>query len=509
MIFKKWPSIWKKSGFYFPLKLFYCFCPGCRSERNSEKPEGEALVGASVLVKGSTNGALTNSDGAFTILANPATDTLQVSYIGFETQSIGLAGRSSLDISLVEEASTLDDVVITALGIERDEKTLGYAAQEVDGSSLTVAREPNFVNSLSGRVAGVNISQGASGVGSSARIVIRGETSIAGNNQPLFVVDGVPISNDIFSSRSEGNLEVDYGNAAASINPDDIESVTVLKGANATALYGSRALNGVILITTKSGKGKKGIGISVNSTTTFENPLVIPEYQNEYGQGANGQFEFVDGSGAGVADGVDESWGPRMDVGLLIPQHDSPTANGFRGGDNAIADRGEIAATPWTSAPDNVRNFFETGYTLTNNVSLAGGNDKGDFRLSYTNLYNEGTLPNTDLRRHTFNLSTSFNPVDKLTFRINANYIDTDSDNRPTNSYGTENVMYLWVWFGRHIEMNSLRDYWQPGLEGVQQFNYNYNWHDNPYFTQFENTNGLDKNRCSVTCLLPMTSQIN
>ena len=464
--------------------------------------EGTPLIGATVRVQGSTAGTVTDQAGQFTLRNVTAGDSLLVSYLGYATQTVPVGSDGELTVGLRSQERALDDVVITALGIERDQKSLGYAVQEVDGAALDQAREPNFVNTLAGRVAGVNITQGASGVGSSARMVIRGETSISGNNQPLFVVDGVPISNDNFSTRSEGNLEIDYGNAAAEINPDDIESVTVLKGANATALYGSRALNGVVLIATKSGKSGKGIGVSVNSTTTFETPLRIPQYQNQYGQGANGEFTFVDGSGAGVNDGVDESWGPRLDVGLEIPQHDSPTegvnpetGEPYRGGDFAVPNRGEVLPTPWTSDPNNIRNFFETGITTTNNVALSGANDKGDFRLSYTNLTSEGTMPNTDLSRNTLNLSTSFRPMDRLTFRVNANYVDTDSDNRPTNSYGTENVMYLWVWFGRQINMNSLEDYWQPGLEGIQQFNYNYNWHDNPYFTQFENTNGLKKDR--------------
>lgn len=457
---------------------------------------GSPLVGASIIAEGTQTGTLSDDEGKFTLKLPAGTEKLVVSYIGYTRQIIDIEGKTSFAITLAEESAEADEVIITALGIEREAKTLGYAAQEIDGDQFTQAREPNFVNSLSGRVAGVNITQGASGVGSSSRIIIRGETSISGNNQPLFVVDGVPISNDQFSTRSEGNLEVDYGNAAGELNPDDIESVTVLKGANATALYGSRALNGVVLIKTKTGRAQRGLGVTFNSTTTFETPLRIPQYQNEYGQGANGEFSFVNGSGAGVNDGVDESWGPKLDAGLMIPQHDSPTSNGFRAGDSHPSiDRGTITPTPWISNPDNIRNFFETGLTTTNNISISGGNDKNDFRLSYTNLYSEGILPNTDLKRNTLNLSSSFRPVEKLTFRVNANYVDTDSDNRPTNSYGTENVMYLWVWFGRHINMSSLRDYWQPGLEGVQQYNYNYNWHDNPYFTQFENTNGLQKNR--------------
>ena len=468
----------------------------------TDQADGLALEGATVMVKGTTLGAFTDAAGKFSISGVSETDSLQVIFIGYATKVLSVGTQSEFTIALEEQARELEDVVITALGIERQEKSLGFAVQEVEGESLTQAREPNFINGLAGRAAGVNVTQGASGVGSSARIVIRGETSISGNNQPLFVVDGVPISNDNFSTRSEGNLEVDYGNAAAEINPDDIGSVTILKGANATALYGSRALNGVVLITTKSGRAGKGIGVTVNSTTTFETPLRIPQYQNQYGQGANGEFTFVDGSGAGVNDGVDESWGPQLDVGLEIPQHDSPTTGinpetglPYRGGDFAVPNRGEVTATPWTSSPDNIRNFFETGITTTNNVALSGANDKGDFRLSFTNLASQGIMPNTDLGRNTLNFSTSFRPIDKLTFRINANYVDTDSKNRPNNSYGTENVMYLWVWFGRQIDMSSLEDYWQPGLEGLQQYNYNYNWHDNPYFTQFENTNGLKKDR--------------
>lgn len=468
----------------------------------TDQAEGIALEGATVMVKGTTKGAFTDAEGKFRLVGVSAQDSLVFSYIGYADQTMVVGSNEVFNVVMVAVNREVDEVIITALGIERDEKSLGYAVQEVEGAGLTQAREPNFINALAGRAAGVNITQGASGVGSSARIVIRGETSISGNNQPLFVVDGVPISNDLFSTRSEGNLEVDYGNAASEINPDDIEAVTILKGANATALYGSRALNGVVLVTTKSGRAGRGIGVTVNSTTTFETALRIPQYQNEYGQGANGEFSFVDGSGAGVNDGVDESWGPKLDIGLNIPQHDSPTTGTnpetgepYRGGDASVQDRGDVIPTPWISNPDNVRNFFQTGITTTNNVSLSGANDKGDFRLSFTNLTSEGILPNTDLGRNTLNFSTSFRPIDKLTFRVNANYVDTDSDNRPTNSYGTENVMYLWVWFGRHINMSSLEDYWQPGLEGIQQYNYNYNWHDNPYFTMFENTNGLKKDR--------------
>ncbi len=462
----------------------------------------EPLIGVNILVKGTSQGTVTDIDGAYELELKEGTETLVFSFIGYANQEIAVNGQSTLDIAL-SEGLALSEAVVTALGIKRDEKSLGYAVQKLDGDEFTEAKEPNFVNALSGKVAGVNITNGGSGVGSSSRIVIRGESSLSGNNQPLFVVNGIPINNSIGgNNRAEGNLETDYGNGAGEINADDIESISVLKGANATALYGSRAANGVILITTKSGAATKGIGVSFNSTTTIENPLRIPEYQNRYGQGSNFQFDFVNGFGGGTADGVDESWGPAFS-GQSINQHDSPTSSGVRAGDFAarplnpdgtFAD--QINATPWTAAPTNIEDFFETGVTTSNNIALSGGDANRNFRLSYTNLYSEGILPNTNLKRNTLAFDASQKFLDnKLKVTTNINYVNSGSDNRPNNSYGTENVMYLWVWFGRHIDMNSLRNYWQPGLEGVQQFNYNYNWHDNPYFTMFENTNAFDKDR--------------
>ncbi len=457
----------------------------------------EPVPGVNVLVKGTAQGTITDLDGQYRLNVGDDVETLLFSYVGYETQEVDINNQSTINVNLAVDAQQLGEVIVTALGVERETKALGYAVQEIEGNTLTQAREPNLLNSLSGRIAGVQITNGASGVGSSSRITIRGENSLVpGNNSPLFVVDGIPISNETRSFRSEGNLETDYGNGAAEINPDDIANISVLKGASASALYGSRGANGVVLITTKSGKGQQGIGVSVNSTTTFERPLRIPNYQNQYGQGAGFDFAFGDGFGAGVNDNIDESWGPLMDQGTSIAQHDSPTTNGFRGGDSHPSiDRGDITPTPWTSAPNNIDDFFETGYTLTNNVALTGANEDGNFRLSYTNLTSEGILPNTDLERNTVNLSAQYNLTDKLKATASVNYIASGSNNRPNNSYGTENIMYLWVWFGRQIEMNSLENYWQPGLEGVQQYNYNYNWHDNPYFTMFENTNGFDKDR--------------
>ncbi|MEL6252240.1 MAG: SusC/RagA family TonB-linked outer membrane protein [Bacteroidota bacterium] len=459
------------------------------------------LEGVNVVVKGSTKGAITNSGGEFSLDEVKSSDVLVFSYLGYGTMEQAVGNETFFNISLEEGGINLDEVTVTALGIKRASKSLGYAIQEVSGEDLQVVKTPNLLNNLTGKVAGVTITQGGSGVGSSARIVIRGESSLSGDNQPLFVVNGIPISNaNGGNGRSQGNLEADYGNGAADISPDDIESISILRGANATALYGSRAANGVVLITTKSGRGTKGIGVSINSSTTIENPLRIPEYQNQYGQGAGFNFEFVDGFGSGTNDNIDESWGPALD-GRMQVQHNSRNAEGLRAGDFALrpenyTDQSSYELLPWVPQPDNIENFFETGVTTNNNISITAANETSNFRLSFSNLYSEGILPNTDLRRNGVNLDLGHNLLNnRLHINTNINYINSGSNNRPNNSYGTENIMYLWVWFGRQIPMETLRDYWQPGLDGIQQFNYNYNWHDNPYFTMFENTNGFSKDR--------------
>ncbi|EPR71645.1 TonB-dependent receptor domain-containing protein [Cyclobacterium qasimii] len=224
--------------------------------------------------------------------------------------------------------------------------------------------------------------------------------------------------------------------------------------------------------------------------------MKLPDWQNKYGQGNNGQFAFVDGAGSGNADGVDESWGPALDVGSMIPQFDSPRdVAGFRGGDLNAPAGSTITPTPWISNPNNISDFFETGVTLSNNVAISSGNEKSNFRFSWTNLDQKGTVPNTDLKRNTLAFSGTSMITDRLTINTNINYQKSTSDNRPSISYGTESLMYLWIWYGRQINTNSLKNYWMPGMEGRQQFNYNYNYHDNPYFNVYENTNGQTKDR--------------
>ncbi|WP_027064751.1 MULTISPECIES: SusC/RagA family TonB-linked outer membrane protein [Maribacter] len=454
------------------------------------------LPGATVVVKGTSNGVATDFDGNFSIELTGSNDILLVSYIGYIKKEVDVTGKSATIISLEPDSQQLDEVVVTALGIEREKKSLGYASQELNNDEVVQAREPNLLNSMSGKVAGLQITNSPTGLGGSARVSIRGDASLNINgNSPLFIVDGTPISNEIVGSSGSGTQSVDYGNGASEINPQDIESINVLKGPAAAALYGSRAANGAIIITTKKGKSQSSkLGISFNTGVTIENVLMLPDWQNEYGQGNNQQFAFVDGSGSGIADGVDESWGPRLDTGLMIPQFDSPRTDGTRGGDTFVSDA-DIIPTPWVSQPDNTKDFFETGITKTNSIAISKSGEMGNMRLSFQNLDQEGTLPNTDLKRNTLSFSGTMNVSDKVKVNANINYVKTDSDNRPAVGYGTESIMYLFIWYGRQLNTNNLRDYWQPGLEGTQQFNYNYNYHDNPYFTMYENTNAQDKDR--------------
>ncbi|WP_419213961.1 SusC/RagA family TonB-linked outer membrane protein [Maribacter sp. X9] len=454
------------------------------------------LPGATVVVEGTTNGVATDFDGNFEIEISGTNQILLISYIGYIKKEFDTAGKSSATISLEPDSQQLNEVVVTALGIERNKKSLGYASQELNNEEVVQAREPNLLNGMSGKVAGLQITNSPTGLGGSARVSIRGDASLNINgNSPLFIVDGTPISNQIVGSNGSGTQSVDYGNGAAEINPQDIASINVLKGPAAAALYGSRAANGAIIITTKKGKSQSSkLGVSFNTGITVENILMLPDWQNEYGQGNNQQFAFVDGSGSGIADGVDESWGPRLDTGLMIPQFDSPREDGTRGGDTFISDS-PIMPTPWVSNPDNTKDFFETGITKTNSIAISKSGDMGNMRLSFQNLDQEGTLPNTDLKRNTLSFTGSLNVSNKVKVNANINYVKTDSDNRPATGYGTESIMYLFIWYGRQLNTNNLRDYWQPGLEGRQQFNYNYNYHDNPYFTMYENTNAQDKDR--------------
>lgn len=458
--------------------------------------DGSPLPGVYVLIKGTNNGSATDVNGAFQVSA-PSTATLVFSSVGYKTQEIALAGQSQLNVVMELDVTEVDEIVVTAIGMTRAKKALGYSVQQVSGADVSQAKETNVINSLQGRIAGAVVTNTSGAVGASSRIVLRGVNFIGSNNQPLFVVDGVPIINSNFGGTD--NEGVNRGNGAGDINPDDVESYTVLKGPNAAALYGSRASNGVILITTKSGKNKKGLGVTFNNSTTWETPMKLPDFQNEYGQGSGGQFAFVDGAGGGVADGTDESWGPKLDIGLMIPQFNSPID----------PDTGERIPTPWVSQPDNVKNFYETGHTMTNNIALVGGTENMNFRVSITNLTQKGMVPNTDYRRNTISVSGATDLSKKLNVSANVSYVNAKSDNLPGYGYDAQNVVQQQNWFGRQVDIAALKDYKNQELgyayadipltagKGIAgyKYNWNYNYHNNPYFTLNENLNSLDRDR--------------
>jgi TonB-linked SusC/RagA family outer membrane protein len=443
--------------------------------------DGSGIPGVTVLIKGTSTGVLTDLDGKYSISVPRDANALQFSFVGMQKQEVALTASNVVDVIMISEAQKIEGVVVTALGISRDKKSLGYSVQDVQGSDLTKAREANVVNALSGKVAGVQITNSSGSVGATSRIVLRGVTSLSGDNQPLFVVDGVPISNSTFGN-SDGYGGTNRGSGVADINPDDIESVSVLKGPNAAALYGSRASNGVIIVTTKKGKSQKGkgIGVAYSNTTMFDTPLRLPDYQNSYGQGSGSQFSFVDGKNNGINDGVDESWGPKLDVGTLIPQWDSPIVGGVR------------QATPWVSHPNNVKDFFDVGVAMTNNVALDGGNENANFRISYTNFNQKGMVPNTDLKRNTFALSAGGHPSKNLNVEGNANYVNSKSDNMSNYGYDAQNVMQQFIWSGRQNDIPDLAQY--TYADGTKR-NWNYNYHNNPYFTLYENTNKMNRDR--------------
>lgn len=444
---------------------------------------GSPLIGASVVVKENpTVGTITDLDGKFRLKVDANAKSLIVSFIGFTTLQVELGASNDVSITLTPGVQ-LEDVVVTSLGVTRQKKSLGYAVQDVKGDEIARAKETNIINSLTGKIAGVQITNSSGAVGSSSRIVIRGANSLKSNSQPLFVVDGVPFLNTEFSG--DGNEGVNRGNGAIDINPDDIENISVLKGPNAAALYGSLAANGVVLITTKAGSlnrktTTKGIGVELSNSTTFENPLRLPKYQNEYGQGSGGEFSYVDGANGGINDGVDESWGPKLDAGLKIPQYNSPVVNGVR------------EATDWVSSPDNVKDFIETGMTSTTNLAFGGASTFGSFRLSFTNMNQKGMIPNTDYKKNTISFGASVFPVEKLNISASANYVLSNSNNMPGYGYDAQNVMQQILWAARQVYYPDLKNY--KNADG-SKYNWNYNYHNNPYATLYENTNKLNRDR--------------
>ena len=391
---------------------------------------GEPLPVATIQIVGTTIGTTTDFDGLFSLEVRSEADVLKISFIGYLPATITVGSNVEFTIPLEEDVLKLDEVVVTALGIKREKKALGYAVQDVKGDELEEANPDNVVSALSGRVAGAQIVTSSGQLGSSSTIKLRGNKTFMGNNQPLFVVDGTPIINSINTAQSNQTY-TDFGNAAMDIDPSEIESISVLKGASASALYGSRAANGVVLITTKKGSQKKGLGVEFSTSFDFSNVYILPDYQNDYGQGRNGsEYEWQNNyadltyqefhdkrefrwatDGSGYRMDWDESWGSRLDAGLMVAQMDSP-----------LDANGNVIPTPWVSHPDNVKDYYETGMSTINNLALTSVTDKSQTRLTLAYSGQKGTSPNTNQKKLNIGLKTHNDLTDRLSFDVNFNY---------------------------------------------------------------------------------------
>ena len=422
---------------------------------------GEPLAGATVLVKGSANGTLTDEKGRFTIKAEPK-EVLVGSFIGFVSTEIVVGDQRVVNLTLTELKEQLSEVVITALGIEKQKSTIGFAVEDIKGSELVKAREPNPINALTGKIAGLTVGSSTEMLGAPT-VLLRGYA-------PLYVVDGVPVQTDTWD-----------------LNPDDIETYTVLKGPSAAALYGSRGQYGAIQITTKRGsKDKRGFNAEFNSSTMFEGGFIaLPKTQDLYGPGDHGVYAFGDGKGGngGLNDADYDVWGPALN-GQLIPQYDSPVVNGVR------------TSTPWIArGKDNLKRFLQTGSLSTNSFSFGATNGKGDIRMSASHSYQKGMVPNTELNMTNFNLSGGYNITPKLRVDANLAYGRQYTPNTPDVTYGPNSIIYnITVWAGADWNISDMRNYWQPGKEGIQSNYEEYTRYHNPYFMSYEWLRGHYKN---------------
>jgi TonB-linked SusC/RagA family outer membrane protein len=433
----------------------------------SDAKTDQPIAGVTVSRKNSPAATITDETGAFSIQANKGED-LVISIVGYETQTTRISSAQSLEIKLTPGFSQLTDVVVTALGIKKERARLGYAVQDVKGEQLIKAREPNLINSLTGRVAGLNI-RNSTDLFQDAGITLRGR-------RPLIVIDGIP----------------DQSADMWKINADDVENITVLKGASASALYGSIGQNGAIMITTKRGKSKQ-VSVELNSSTVFQPSFIrIPDVQTTYGNGNKGKYAYVNGSGSGT-EGAGWIWGPKLD------QRDPTTPSGFVELPQYNSPRdpvtGKLIPLPWISrGKNNVRDFFRTGLISSNNISVTKASENGSFRASASHIYQEGIVPNTNLNNSSFTLAGNYALSSKLNIDTRFTYNREYTKNFPETGYGPTNYLYnLVLWTGVDVDIKQLRDYWEPGKEGIQQRHYNNSWYNNPYFQAYEFLRGYYK----------------
>lgn len=465
------------------------------------------LPGVSVVEKASLrNGTSAGADGDYRITVKEGS-TLLFSFLGYEDKEIVVGRNNVVDVIMTMKTNALNESVVTALGIKREEKSLGYSVAKVQASDLNATVSGNWLNGMAGKVAGLNYNYAGAGPGGSIRVTLRGESSInPANSEALFVIDGVPVNSGMDAtgdnSYMSSDLPVDFGNGASDLNPEDIENVTVLKGPAATALYGSRAANGAIVITTKAGRTSRGIGVSVSSSATFEDAGYWPDFQNEYGSGNSGSdkyYSFYSIASEGVSrTQATMAWGPRFE-GQLYYQY---------GGQN---EDGTYTATPWV-ARDWYKGFFRTGITFRNTVSIDGSNGKGSTgRVSFTDTKNDWITPNSGYRTQSLSMAftSSINRFVKLEGR--ATYYHKKSDNLPMAGYGSASIMNLLMWSSPSVDVNWYKDYWVKGQEGYKQNRPFNSGSDSPYLQAYEQLNTINRDRVygtakvTFTILAPLT----
>ena len=468
---------------------------------------GTPLQGASITIPTMNLGTYSGADGRYSFTV-PATrsigqaERITARRIGFRAQAVNVTlsgGTITQDFTLTATPTELSGIVVTALGVQREKSQLGTAQQQVTSDEITNVKAQSVVQQLEGKVAGVQIT-GSGTPGGSNMITIRGSNSITGDNTPLFIVDGTPISKADRGADPYGGW--DFGSAVNDLNPDDIETMSVLKGPNAAALYGSRAANGVILITTKKGRNSGGrVRSELNTFYTFEKPSIIPDYQNQYGQGAGGRFRFFDGQGGGVNDGADQSWGPKFDPNLKIHQFTD-------GPDTSVK-------SPWLGHPNNVSSFFDMGHTASATLAVSGGTDRANARLSMGSDNTQSFIPGTYLTKTNALLAGDLQINDRASANATVQYVRNSGRNRPGQGYGNS-ILESFVWFGRQVDMSALKNGWQHsgalnGGPSNREFNWNYNYHNNPYFLMYGNPEGDTRDRLigTVSSTYRLTDWLN
>ncbi len=465
--------------------------------------DGQPVPGAAVVVEGTTSGTVTDLDGNYIIVVPSTESAIKFSFIGMKESRQVIGNRQTVDVSLAPDNEELDEVVVTALGISRDKKALGYAIAEVEGEEMLKSRGGlnNPVNALQGKVAGLSISSGSGSMGGSSKMLIRGNNSISGNNQPLFVIDGVPIEGTDFNSTStaRGGGGYDYGNLVSDINPDDIESMTVLKGASATALYGSRASNGVVLITTKHGRVQPGYGVTISTSVGFEKVNKLPKLQRLYGGGASSDFETITIGGEDFLYpdmNTDESWGAKYDGQQVVTWYD--LAKWEAGGKV-----GKPTTSEWKAPEHDIEDFFETGVNVTNTVSVENATSRVSSRISFTNSTLTGYMPNSKMTKNVVNASVKgTSPSHYLTTEANITFLNQKAKGRSETGYGDNNVMQKFVqWGHRELDMKQLKEMYEFP-DGSQATWNRTSWDDptpaysnNPYWSRYKNYETDSRNR--------------